>query len=195
MGFHFKNKMHFVTIGYIEWRKGQDLLLDAVRMMPDFVLDDCEFLLVGQDSSVMAEKLREEIKGIPQIKMYGKVDRARLQEILSQADVLICPSREDPMPTVAAEAMAFAVPCILSDATGTAAYITEGINGLKFENENVEQLCEKICWCVNHKEEIKQMGKASERVFHEFFSVEVFECKILELVKEMIGEAENGKFG
>lgn len=33
--------------------------------------------------------------------------------------------REDPMPTVVAEAMFYGVPCIVSDAVGTAEYITE----------------------------------------------------------------------
>lgn len=188
MEFLLENKMHFVTIGYIEWRKGQDILVDAVRRMPDDVREMCEFLLVGQDSSAMANALREEIESIPQIKMCGKVDRTKLQEILKESDMLICPSREDPMPTVAAEAMAFGVPCLLSDATGTVAYIKDGINGMKFRSEDAEQLCEKICWCVGHKEEVKQMGTEAEQVFKDVFSVEVFEDKMLTLVKEMLGD-------
>ncbi len=187
MGYRSKDKMHFVTIGYIEWRKGQDVLIGAIQSMPDELREQCEFLLVGQDSSVMAQELKQNIKDIHQINMCGKVDRETIKEILASADVMICPSREDPMPTVAAEAMAFGIPCILSDATGTTAYITDGVNGIVFENENVEQLREKIKWCIHHKEEIKQMGKEAKRVFDETFDVRVFEKNILTLVEDMIG--------
>lgn len=189
MEFHLENKVRFVTIGYIEWRKGQDILVEAVRKMPNDVRQMCEFFFIGQDTSAMASALREEIKCIPEIKICGKVDRTKLQEILQTSDMLICPSREDPMPTVAAEAMAFGVPCLLSDATGTVEYITDGINGIKFKSEDVDQLCEKICWSVSHKEEIKQMGKEAEQVFKDVFSVKVFEDKMLTLVKEMLGDA------
>ena len=189
MGFRSKDKIHFVTIGYIEWRKGQDLLIDAIRMLPAELREKCEFLLVGQDSSVMANEIRETIKDIPQVNMCGKVDREKLKEILNDVDVMICPSREDPMPTVAAEAMAFGVPCILSDATGTAGYVTDGFDGLVFASENKTQLSKKIVWCVEHIEDIKQMGKATETVFNNHFSVNVFEENILTLVKDMIGDA------
>lgn len=77
-------KICFVTIGYIEARKGQD---------------------------------------IPEIIMTGTMDRKGIHDILECADVMVCPSREDPMPTVAAEAMMHKVSCIVLDATGTAEYI------------------------------------------------------------------------
>ncbi len=54
------------------------------------------------------------------------------------------------MPTVCAEAMMHSVPCILSDAAGTAAYVEDGVNGLVFQSENVQELSEKIKWCMNH---------------------------------------------
>ena len=44
-----KSKVLFTTIGYIEWRKGQDILIDAIEGIPDKILEECEFLLIGQD--------------------------------------------------------------------------------------------------------------------------------------------------
>lgn len=186
MAFQSDRNMLFVTVGYIEWRKGQDILVDAIKMMPETMRKKCEFLLVGQDSSVMAQKIRQEIDDVPQIKMIGKVDRRQMKEILEQTDVMICPSREDPMPTVAAEAMAFGVPCILSDATGTASYIADGVNGLIFASEDSMQLMGKICWCIEHKDEVTEMGKSAERIYREIFSMEVFERNLLAVVDEMI---------
>ena len=40
------SKIVFVTIGYIEWRKGQDILIDAIEKLPSNILDETEFLNV-----------------------------------------------------------------------------------------------------------------------------------------------------
>ena len=61
MGYQTVSKMTFITIGYIEWRKGQDLLIDAIEQLPNEVSDCAEFVLVGQNTSLMAQKLTERI--------------------------------------------------------------------------------------------------------------------------------------
>lgn len=172
----------FLTIGYIENRKGQDILLAAVKLLPEEERRKCGFYLVGNDTSAMAGRIREEIKGIPQIKMTGLVDRQGIDSLLESSDMLICPSREDPMPTVAAEAMMHSVPCLLSDAAGTAAYLTDGADGLLFESGNEEELAEKIRWCVRHKDRLGEMGEKARKIYERYFSMEVFEKNFLEAV-------------
>ena len=52
------------------------------------------------------------------------------------------------MPTVAAEAMMHGVPCLVSDAVGTAAYIRHGEDGLVFPSGDVQALRSD---CVVHR--------------------------------------------
>ena len=137
--------MRFTTIGYIEWRKGQDILVDALA-------------------------------GIQ-------------REILEAADVLICPSREDPMPTVCAEAMMHHVPCLVSDAVGTAAYLIDGINGMIFKSGDIDGLREKILWCINNQDTTRKMGNEAYKVYENVFSVKAFEKNLLAYVDEMAGAA------
>ena len=108
-----------MTIGYIENRKGQDILIQAIKQLSAELLQKCEFYLVGQNKSMLAQQIQTEIQSVPQIIMTGTVDRNEINELLSRTDMLICPSREDTMPMVAAEAMMHSVPCILSDVIGT----------------------------------------------------------------------------
>ena len=89
--------MRFVTIGYIERRKGQDVLIDAIEGLPEDISLRCEFVLIGQDDSLMAHELRERIADMPWIEMMGFVGRDMIHEVLDESDVLICPSREDPI--------------------------------------------------------------------------------------------------
>lgn len=184
-----KYNMRFTTIGYVEWRKGQDILIDALEEVPSERLAGSEFLLIGQDSSVLAQKLHERITRKPWIRMVGTVGRKEIHQILDATDVLICPSREDPMPTVCAEAMMHHVPCLVSDAVGTAAYLSDGVDGLVFKSGDISKLQEKILWCVENRDAVKKMGNEAYKVYKTIFSVKAFEKSLLSYVEEMAGAA------
>lgn len=179
------NKVIFVTVGYIEARKGQDVLVKAIRMMPETMREEAEFYLVGQDSSMLARQIRDDTSDMPEIIMTGVLGREGVNEILEAADVMICPSREDPMPTVAAEAMMHSVPCVLSDATGTALYIDDGVNGMVFENENVGELEDRLEWCITHRGQLEQMGVKARSIYEEVFSMKIFEMNLIECINEV----------
>ena len=182
-----QDKFRFVTIGYIENRKGQDILIQAVRLLPEELRRKAEFYLVGQKSSMFAGKLLEQTRDMTEIFFTGTMDRQCINDVLRKADVMLCPSREDPMPTVCAEAMMHSVPCILSDATGTAAYVEDGISGLVFQSENAQELSEKMKWCMSHRKQVRKMGEESRKVYETHFSMDIFEKNLLEIV-----EAGNG---
>ena len=181
----YTDKICFVTIGYIEERKGQDLLVQAIQRLPDEYRTKAVFYLVGQDSSMMAQQIKAEIKNMPEIIMTGTVDRDGIKKILNDADVMICPSREDPMPTVATEAMMYSVPCILSDAAGTADYVRDGIDGFIFPSESVEELSVRIQWCIDHNQELSEMGIRARQIYEKFCSMKVFEENLLDIVNEV----------
>ena len=177
-------KVCFVTIGFVEERKGQDILLKAVRLLEKEVREKAVFYLIGQNTSLLATEISEAAKEMPEIIMTGPVEREGIDKILRNADVLVCPSREDPMPTVAAEAMSYGVPCIVSDVTGTASYISEGSNGLIFGSENIEMLADKLRWCVENPEGLEQMRENARLVYERFFSMEVFEKTVMKICRE-----------
>lgn len=178
------DKVSFVTIGYIEARKGQDILVQAIKTLSDEIRERAVFYLVGQNSSVMAQQLKAETASMPEIEMTGSVNRERIDEFLSEADVLICPSREDPMPTVAAEAMMHGVPCIVSDVTGTAAYIQDGTDGFVYACENVEELAAKIVWCVEHNAKLADIGRRSRKIYENHFLMEKFEKDLMRIFEQ-----------
>lgn len=188
MAVHGRKKRHsktirFVTVGFLEYRKGQDVLVQAVKLLPEKIRECCEFYLVGQEKSLFGEKIQQESRDVREIVITGSVDREKIHGLLKDADVFICPSRQDPMPTAAAEAMMHSIPCIVSDAAGTAAYIEDEKNGLVFHSEDAGQLATKIEWCVQDKDKIEHMGKEAQKLYASYFSMEVFEKQLLELFK------------
>ena len=114
--------------------------------------------------------------------MFSEVGREEINDILKNADVMVCPSREDPMPTVAAEAMMHSVPCIVSDATGTAECITDGINGYIFKSGDIQNLSDRLACCIGQKENLKRTGQKARKLYEKYFSMEVFEKELLRLL-------------
>lgn len=182
------NRIVFIVIGFIEYHKGQDVLINAIKNIDEKKIKKCDFLLVGRDNSLYAQDLHKMMEGMDNVKFAGVVDRTRIHRMLEDADVLICPSREDSMPTVCAEAMMHGVPCIVSDATGTARYIEDEFNGFVFTSENVDELSAKICWCIENEDKLKEMGEKAYEIYDKYFSMKAFESNLLFYVENMMGK-------
>lgn len=186
---HTENKIRFIIIGYIEQRKGQDILLEAIKRLEPDIRQKAEFIFVGQNTSLLAKDLIEAAGEISEITFTGPVDRSKINSLLGRADMLVCPSREDPMPTVAAEAMMHNVPCLVSDTTGTVKYIRDGIDGLIFQSENAGQLKEILERCIQGEFDLVQMGRNARNVYEEYFSMEAFENRLMELIANQIEQS------
>ncbi len=175
----------FATIGFLEERKGQDILLRAIRMLPEDVRERCRFVIAGHDGTVFGEEIRRKSAGIPEIVFTGSIGREEIHGLLSRSDVLVCPSRQDPMPTVAAEAMMHSVPCIVSDAVGTAAYLHDGEDGFVFSNGDAAALAGKMEQCVRGKERTAHMGKKARKLYETYFSMESFGENFMHILEDM----------
>lgn len=181
-----RKKFRFVTIGFLEDIKGQDILFQAVAMLPLQIRNSIEVFLIGHDLTLFAEQLKEKYNYLSEVQFIGKVDRNKLHEILDKTDVLVCPSRQDSMPTVVAEAMMHAVPCIVSDAIGTVEYIKNGQDGMIFHSENVVELKALMQGCVEHAEMLKTIGKNARKIYEKVFSMEAFETELIDVVEKII---------
>lgn len=180
--------MNFISVGFVEPRKGQDLLVSAIEMIYQdnpSCLKNVTFIFIGDQSSLFAADLIRKAQKIPAIRFIGKKTRRELDSIYRRATLLICPSREDPMPTVAAEAMSYGVPCLLSDATGTADYITDGENGFLFQSENVDSLKAKLKACIR-RNDLNQVGKSARKVYEEVFSMKAMYANVHRVLQDSL---------
>lgn len=171
----------FISIGFVEPHKGHDVLIDAIKMLPADIRVKCTFKIVGKNTSLYAQRLMEEVENIPEVDFIGLLNRKEIHDILDDSDVLICPSRQDCMPTVCAEAMMHSVPCIVSDVVGTAAYLSPK-NGFVFKNEQANELMGIICDVVKHPCKLRTMGNEAKEVYNSSFSMEALENNILKIM-------------
>lgn len=148
----------FLYLGQIEYHKGVLLLLEAFKQF----LKECDFdahLHIVGDGSLLGA-VREQSRGFGNIHIHGRKDRSELTRVFKNADVTVVPSLcYENSPTVIFESFAFGVPVLASNIEGIAELIREGENGLMFAAGDVESLQEKMRWCAEHREALKQMGE------------------------------------
>ncbi len=184
-----KDKMIFALVAGIQPRKGQDLLIDAIRLLPEEDRQRAEFWFIGpKTETVYPEynaRFMEAAASFPQIKYMGVWPMERMAAEYPNIDVIVCPSRDDPMPVVIPEAMMFFKPCIASVGSGTASYIVDYKNGLRCEI-NAEDIAEKIKWYLHNPGELPQMGKESRKLYEELFSIESFEKNLAGIIDDCV---------
>ena len=178
----------FAVVAVLQPRKGQDISIEAVKKMKDSDKENAEFWLIGPDPGNYPEftaSLSEAVGTEPKIKMMGEWPMEKLKEEYPNIDVIVCPSRDDPMPVVLPEAMMFYKTCIVSKGAGTAVYIEDKKNGLVCEC-NADSLAEQMTWVVNHQESLAAIGTEGRKLYERVFSTEAFENNLLEIIQEKI---------
>lgn len=174
-------KLTIASIGAIHPIKGQDILIQAINRLDANMINT---YLIGKDAdSSYRRKLDEYIRNDMHITFIPPQTQEQLREMYKDIDIIIVASRQETMSIVAIEAMLQKKVCIVSSGTGIAEYISHGDNGFVFQNEDVEELCETIKWCVEHKESLKEIGVNARKTYEEFFSMKVFGDR---LVNEML---------
>ncbi len=177
----------FVSVGTVIHRKGQDILAQAVRLLPDAVRDQCLFLFIGRciDLDIFQQVIGLE-KDYPEaVRQIDAIPHDDIFNLYKQAAAVICSSRDDPLPTFMAETMMVSGVCICSENTGTAAVIENGYNGYIYRNDDPTELAECICHVVECKD-LDALRKGSRKTFEDVFSMDIFREKLLSSVAQCL---------
>jgi glycosyltransferase involved in cell wall biosynthesis len=137
-------------------KKGIDLLLAALPRLRD-TLPHAHLIVVG-DGKYRARLERHCVAhGIDNITFAGRVPHEAIHHYYTACDLFILASREsinaatgtrdvETMGRVLCEANAAGIPVVASRSGGIPSVISDGVNGLLFEAENIEQLIGRITY-------------------------------------------------
>jgi glycogen(starch) synthase len=139
-----RNKKKVLYVGRLNFRqKGIDILLLAARKL--IKRHNVIFEFVGPPEDIEGFNNLVDRSGLRERIIYhGEVSRKRLIEIMTDADLLVLPSRFEPFGIVILEAMAIGLPVIASSVGGIPEVIRDGDNGLLFPREDSDTLASKI---------------------------------------------------
>lgn len=154
-------------------------------MIPDTKKSQARFVFIcpgaGNDS-----KWGEMACRIPQIEILGEQTQEELEQILSNIDVFVCPSRDDPMPIVVTEAMQHYVPCIVSNQVGQSEFMIGDVGGFVFESEDVEALSRLMEFCIDCSKEIEKRQDEAYKIYCDNFSQDAMERKVREIIDKVL---------
>lgn len=170
-----KDRRAFVIgyVGRLERAKGVDLLLQALKQLPD----QCIARIVGDGSELQGLKRLASSLGISgRVEFISSVDRILLPAELARFDILVLPSRSTPLwkeqfGRVLIESMACGVPVLGSD-SGEIPHVI-GDAGLVFKEDSLDGLvlgCERLLRNDPLRNDLSRRGR--ERV-ERMYSLEV----------------------
>ncbi len=177
----------FALVAKLEERKGQDIAIRAFRLLPEKYRKNASLILIGDSIS---SDLPAELK-----KLAGNEAHIQFLDTIRQPDayhafydrieVLLCPSRTDPMPLVVFDAMMHGCPVILSDTVGQMSYIRNGKNGFVFKSEDEKALASRMKQIMDSADDYPKMSAAVRQTFLDHFTLDHAEKEIRKVFTEL----------
>lgn len=186
-----KGKRVFALVGTVEKRKGQDVLLDAVELLPEDIAHQCFFVFVGLvfhtdigDQIRQAASAQEDrFQYIPQLPIED------MPAFYRSVDCVICASRDDPEPITVAEGCQFSKSVICSEHTGMAPLLERDHAGFVYGGDDPAALAHCILQVLDQSaEDAAAMRERARSFYLSHFSLESFDRRLkTEIVPEMLG--------
>jgi glycosyltransferase involved in cell wall biosynthesis len=176
------------TFASIEPRKGQDVLVRAIKALPAACRDKAVFHIVGRPLDArMFERLREEVAGLSCVQLSEGVELSEYRRLLRESDVIVCPSRDDTLPLVTLDALACAKVLVCTDTTGTSAFLRDGEDCFVVRNEDVAMLSACLERLIEQPELLPRVGARARDAFLKSFSIPAFYARFDAAVAEALG--------
>lgn len=174
----------FIFIGRIVRDKGMNELTVCMKRFKA-EKKNVKLLLVGRFESKLdpLDADNEEfLRSDPNIHFLGYQNDVR--PFFVAADVLVFPSYREGFPNVVLQAGAMGIPAIVTNINGCNEIIKEDFNGKIFSSKDVNALYEKMNWCLNNKNRVKDMASQSRKmIVDRYRQEEVWEATLQEYKK------------
>ncbi|MCB9812847.1 MAG: glycosyltransferase family 4 protein [Pseudomonadales bacterium] len=152
-------KIRFAFIGAIIPAKGLDILLKAWKKIDS---SNVELKIYGKFDldKKYTSSIQSLISHSKSIKLEGTFKPEEIAQVFSEVDVLVLPSRWfENGPLVLRNSLLGKIPVIATNLGSNPEYINDPLNGLLFENEDENDLANKIEFLIEKPEKIKEMSK------------------------------------
>lgn len=126
------------------------------------------------------------------VKLLGRLSQPDVARELSQASILVLPSRQENAPMVVAEALAAGVPVIASNICGIPYMIQNGQTGYLVDPENTEEMAGQIAALIRDGDLRQKMSEAARQAASSRFHPNAVADKTIEVYRHVLKRnAEN----
>ncbi len=165
MGFS-RDDVLLINVGRMDRLKNQSVLLRVLKKLPV----QTKLLLVGDGENYQKLKDKTKIWGLEdRVFFFGK--RRDVNKLLRISDIFVFPSLSEGLPLAIIEAMASGLPIVASDVGGIPELVKEKVNGFLIKPTSFNSIEKAIFNLINNSSLKEEMGRNSERLFKESFTL------------------------
>jgi glycosyltransferase involved in cell wall biosynthesis len=177
---------YVLYVGGSGYRKGFDLLLDAMKLLPD---RRWELRLAGGNDM---ERLCREAS-LTRYRCLGMLAWEEMKRELASAWCTVLPTRGDTSPNSVKEARVVGVPVVTTKFGGQSGYIVDGENGRIVDPLSAENLAEALRITMRSHETVCAMGRARHDMDRAYLSSEKTARAFREIYLELAQKLPSGQ--
>lgn len=182
-----EGKIRISVLGTLCERKGQDLVVDALNYIDASIMDKIQVDFVGSERDAnITKKLNSALSEFSNVHYF---DEMPLDDLLNymknEMDILLCPSRDDPMPIVVTEAMRLKKVVIVSQNTGTFGFINNEENGYVLNELSahcVAKIIENVVFSYDDK--YRSIGENAYTIYKDNFTLNTFNANVKKIMEK-----------
>jgi len=180
--------LRFLLLGSIEPRKGQDVFVQALALLPQTVQEAAEFQIAGR---ILDPKFWPKVEAVAStltnFSVQGALNHDEALELMGRADVIVSASRDEAMPTVTIlEAMSLGKAIIATTVGGAREMLVEGDNCLLVRPEAPDVLAGAIRRLIEDRSLAFGLGKKARATYEKNFTMERFGTEFRQLIDDAI---------
>lgn len=186
-----KNKIRFLALGSIEYRKGFDIYLDAFLSLPKGIRDCCELHFAGRELVGQEEYYKKIVQLSDKYDnciFHGEIlDRDKIYQLISDCDVIVVPSRSESCSRVALEGAMLSKPLIVTEDVG-AKYLVDEYTGWIVKTGDIESLATAFNEAIVKKENLVTMGKEIRKKYLKTSTPQIYANNFISYVERVLSD-------
>jgi colanic acid/amylovoran biosynthesis glycosyltransferase len=164
--------LRILSVGRLEWKKGYEYALQAVRLLVDRGIA-CEYRLIGDGNHREALYFaRHQLSLENETTFLGRQSPQMIRTQMNWADIFLHPSLSEGFCNVVLEAQSMEIPVVSSDAGGLKENIEPSMTGFIVPRRDVQALADKMEMLALNSSLRKEMGAAGRKRVLQSFQME-----------------------
>lgn len=160
-------------------RKGGPQLLEAFRLVRS-AIPEAILHIVGPPRLAVPTELSAGVEFHGFLSKKDPEQRKTFERLYRESSLFVLPSRYEPFGIAPLEAMAYEVPCILSENWAFPEMVRVGITGVLVPCDDVQELAEAILSCLRDPNSLSVMGHAARLMVLEKYTWDAVVGRLIE---------------
>ncbi len=187
-----EKNVSFIMVGGFQKHKGQEEFADACVKLKKSGYNNFSVSFIGEGDQKVKERVRKIIEenGLKKFTSFFGYQHD-VESFLKKTDILFVCARSEAFGRTTVEAMLAGNLVIGANTAGTKELIRDGETGFLYSLGNTDDLCEKMIYVINHREQSQRIASQGRAFMHNNMTAEINAEKVYNLYGEILNNGRN----